>query len=273
MPAYRNTAANDSAMAISYEITCALERMPAQQGVGGAGCPARQDDSVHADGRDGQHVQHRDGHVRQLQRRLMAEHAHHATHRNDGEGHDRGGHRDDRCQKVDRLVHACGDQALLERELDAVGEALQQPPRSDPIGPWAELHPAEHLAFEQDRDQHGEHQEHEDAECLGKDQPQRIVAERGQVRVLHADSPSATMATTVPTDAPNVAATADPAELSGSHTTRSGISVTSSGNEMAPRGLLTVTRSPSVGADFGRGGSESRTTAGRAVPARNASPS
>lgn len=67
--------------------------------------------------------------------------------------------------------------------------------------------------------------------------------------------------------------TVEPAEFSGSHTTRSGMSVTLHGKVIEPRDVLTVTASPSAAPISAAVSGDSRTTGVRAVPARYGSPS
>ena len=87
--------------------------------------------------------------------------------------------RKDRRRKVNELVDADGGDALLERQLDAVGQTLQDAPRPRPVGAGPQLHPAQDLALEQDRDQHVQHQEHEDGQRLAQYQPPGVVSEGG----------------------------------------------------------------------------------------------
>ena len=55
--------------------------------------------------------------------------------------------------------------------------------RPHPVGAGPQLHPAQDLAFGQDRDQHGQHQEHEDGQRLAQDQPPGVVPEAGHACV------------------------------------------------------------------------------------------
>ena len=93
----------------------------------------------------------------------------------------------------------------------------------------------------QDRHQHREQQEDEDGEGFGDHQPPRVVAEAADRGTSLLCPP---VDTTPPAVTPSCSVTAEPAEFSGSHTTRSGISVIISGRVIAPRSVLTVTGSP-----------------------------
>src|SRR5690606_23193422 len=199
------------------------------------------------------------------------------------------------------LVDLAGDDVLLERQLDAVREALQQPEGARPVGTDAQLHPADDAALDPHRHQHGHDQEREDGDDLAADQPPRVRAEvlqrgvRGDRRqgrhgerahllppafsseaaavaaVAPASTPPA-IRTTSPATAPRSRYSEQPAELVGSHTTRSGRSaVTSRGSVTSPRSVDTVTASPAPISAAVAG--DSRATAALAVPARNGSPS
>ena len=79
--------------------------------------------------------------------------------------------------------------------------------------------------------------------------------------------PSRSIWTTAPVLTANCSCTALPGEFSGSHATPSGISVITSGRVTAPRPLDTATRSPAAAPIPAAVRADSRTTAGRAVPA------
>ena len=144
---------------------------------------------------------------------------------------DRRNRRDGRRQQENRLFDAERGDRLLERQLDAVGQALQIAARADPVGSPSQLHPAQDLAFGEDRDQHRQHQEDKDEERLGEDQPPGVVPEAGN----HLAHPIFDRRHRLST--PSCRCTAEPGEFSGSHTTWSGISVMASGKrDRAARG-------------------------------------
>ena len=165
------------------------------------------------------------------------------------------------ASKVDELVHPGGDEALLERQLDAVGQRLQQPPRADPVGAEPHLHAAEDLALEQDRHQHRQQQEHEDAERLGQDQPPRVMAEQRRIGIRHRLCPPdrhdgarrSRRAAGAPRSRRSSAA---------ARRRRSAMSVIASGSVIAPRSVLTVTRSPSAAPISAAVAADSRATGG-----------
>ena len=171
----------------------------------------------------------------------MAEYRHHRTQRDHGECHDRRDHRDDRCQKINRLVDAGGCQAFLESEFDAVGQRLQQSERTDPVGSVPHLHTTQQFALDEDGHQGGQEQEGEDRDRLHQNQPPRVMAEYGRIRVRLHRAPPVVMCTTAPVVTPSWLCTALPGEFSGSHTTPSGIAVTASGTVTDPRPVVTVT--------------------------------
>ena len=72
------------------------------------------------------------------------------------------------------LVGRLGDDVFLERQLDAVGEALQQAPRADPVGADALLHPGDDAALGTDREQRHHDEEDEDEDGLDEDEPPRV---------------------------------------------------------------------------------------------------
>jgi hypothetical protein len=98
------------------------------------------------------------------------------------EGQERRGHRDDRRQDEDQLVGRRRDDVLLQRQLDAVGEALQQALRPDPVRSDPVLHPGDHPALPPDREQRHHHEEDEDDDGLGDDQPPAVDAEARHLR-------------------------------------------------------------------------------------------
>jgi hypothetical protein len=75
------------------------------------------------------------------------------------------------------------------------------------------------------------------------------------------------MRTTSPWPAPSVARGVDPSELAGSHTTPSGIAVTTSGRVSDPASVETVRSAPSATPSASAVAGESRATEVRAVAA------
>src|SRR5262249_6589707 len=124
------------------------------------------------------------------------------------------------------------------------------------------------LALEQDCEQHVQHKEDEDGQRLAQHQPPGVVSEGGQGG--HDPTP---IFTVLPMVTPSLRCTAEPGEFSGSHTTRSGMSVMASGRAIDPRDVLTVTTSPSEAPISAAVSADNRTTGLRAVPARCGSPS
>src|SRR5206468_9497746 len=90
----------------------------------------------------------------------------------------------------------------------------------------------------------------EDADDLDEHDPPDVVPEVGQRRLVrageqvHAAPPDSR--TTAPGPAPSCVLISLPGDRMGSHTTRSGISVTTTGRVTAPRAPLTVSGSPSA---------------------------
>ena len=81
-------------------------------------------------------------------------------------------------------------------------------------------------------------------------------------------SPAGRIVTRLPCPAASSRRAAHPAELAGSHTTRSGMSVTSTGTVTAPAAVATVTLPPSAAAASAAVAADILATGGRAVPAR-----
>ena len=111
-----------------------------------------------------QDEKHRNRQVGELQRSPVAENRYLGAEWDERERGERGNRRDDRGRHVYEPVDAAGGDALLERQLDPVGQALQEAPRTRPVGAGPPLHPAQDLALGQDCDQHVQHQEHEDGQ-------------------------------------------------------------------------------------------------------------
>src|SRR5581483_1015088 len=85
----------------------------------------------------------------------------HAADRYDGE-HEEGGHERQVWRDAeDAPVGAVGDERLLEEQLHAVGECLEDPPRPRAVRPDAVLHVADDLALEPDHQHRRDQQEHE----------------------------------------------------------------------------------------------------------------
>ena len=223
----------------------------AEQRVRRAAGPAGQHDAVDADRRDGEDVEHGHRQVGELQVGLVTEDGDLGTERHHREREERRRRRDDRRQHEDHLVGGLRDDVLLQRQLDAVGEALQQALRPDPVRPDPVLHPGDDPALPPDREQRHHHEEHED-----DDAPCRAPATRGRCRT---PAPPGTRAPLtrgscrrLPLDlagrhgdphhrpgsgGQRRGAPAAPAALVGSQTTPSGISVTSTGAVTAPRSV------------------------------------
>ena len=75
------------------------------------------------------------------------------------------------------LVGGLRDDVLLQRQLHAVGEALQQAERAVHVGADPVLHPGHDAALAPDVEQREQHQDHEDQHGLDDDEPPRVVAE------------------------------------------------------------------------------------------------
>src|SRR5699024_5003341 len=150
------------------------------------------------------------------------------------------------------------------------------------------LHPGENLAFEVYGGQDGQHEEREHGDGLAHDQPPRVGAEGGESGMVggcqgdddedgggcaHDVCAPRASRTDAPAPVARVAPTAEPGAFCGSHTTRSGMSVTAQGSVIAPRSAETVTGSPSATPISCAVADESRATGARAVPARCGSPS
>ena len=71
-------------------------------------------------------------------------------------------------------------EALLEGELDAVGDGLQQTEGSGAVGAGSVLHERHDAALEPGREQREQQKRHEDDQDLEHHQPERVLAEVGQ---------------------------------------------------------------------------------------------
>ena len=102
--------------------------------------PAGQHHAVDGDGAHGQHEQDADRRVGHLEQRVVPEDADHAVvavgevaaHRDDGEDHEHRHHGEVGRQEEHEAVGALGEDVLLEDQLDAVGQRLQDAPRARP---------------------------------------------------------------------------------------------------------------------------------------------
>jgi hypothetical protein len=79
----------------------------------------------------------------------------------DGEDQERRHQREERRQLEHEPVGLVGKQVLLEEQLYAVRERLEDPPRAGLVGADAVLHAGYDLALEPHHEHHGDHQEHE----------------------------------------------------------------------------------------------------------------
>src|SRR4029078_9928495 len=148
-----------------------------------------------------------------------------------------------RRQEVHRCVTENRDDFLSEGELHTVREGLQRAPRTGPVRADPVLHAADDLAFEHDREQRPHHEEHEDANDLDQDDPERGTAETRYVG-SHcappwdiATAPAGRIVTGSPATAPRLDRTAQPRALVGNHTTSSGTPAISAGHGTAPRSI------------------------------------
>jgi hypothetical protein len=69
------------------------------------------------------------------------------------------------------MIGATKKTSFLQRQLERVGDRLQQAPRPGPVGPRPVLHPTDDPALEPDHEDRGEDQEHEDDPDLQQHQP------------------------------------------------------------------------------------------------------
>src|SRR5205814_9815373 len=159
-----------------------------------------------------------------------------------------------------------------ERQPQAVRERLEQAERADRVGTGAHLHAGHHARLVPDREKRHDDEKDEDREDFGQHEPPDVVAELVQ-RALHR-TPPAPMSTVEPAVTPSVRRAVESAELVGTHSTRPAMSSTiSAGKVMLPRSVETVTASPSATPRSAASALPSRTSDGRAVPARYSSPS
>src|SRR6516162_6946966 len=155
----------------------------AEHRVRSAGRPAGQHDAVDTDRAHREYQQHGDRDVGHLQRRPVVEDRYDRAPRDDREADERRRGRDDRRDEEHQLVHPGRDDVLLERQLERVGDRLQEPPRPGPVGPRPVLHAADHAALEPDHEDGGEQQEHEHDPDLQQHHPPDDLVEVAQRRV------------------------------------------------------------------------------------------
>ena len=225
--------------------------------------PAGQHDAVDADRAHRQHEQHRHRQVRDLQRRLVVEDRHHRAPRDDREGDERRPGRDDRRDEEHQLVHLGGDDVLLERQLERVGDRLQQAPRPGPVGARPVLHPADHPALEPDHEDRGEQQEHEDDPDLEQHHPPDELVEVGSASGPAASAAAGPQLIRPSSGSPCSRAPAprsagrgprSPRSCWRAATPRRRPSADLERDVTEPRSVATVTLSPSATPGLGRGG-------------------
>ena len=90
------------------------------------------------------------------------------SERDHREGDERRDGRDDRRQHEDDLVGGLRDDVLLQRQLHAVGQRLQQAEGAVHVGADAVLHPGHDPALPPDVEQRQQHQDHEDQHGLDR---------------------------------------------------------------------------------------------------------
>ncbi len=158
--------------------------------------------------------------------------------RDDGERQEARHHREDRRQVVDAEIGVRGRDALLEEELEAVGERDQDAARAGAHGSHARLHVRDHLPLHPDVEHHGDQQREEDHDHAHDEEP--------PVHPVHqADTSSSTGASTSEATASSVtsavkepesnALAANPAWLNGTNTDpRATSSVTRAGSSASP---------------------------------------
>ena len=148
-----------------------LRRGPhrAEQRVLRAGRPAGEHHAVHRDRAAGEDEQHADGRVGELEVGVVAEELHGAllllgelaADRDHREHEERGDQRQERGEDEHAPVGAVGQQVLLEEELDAVGERLEDAERAGAVGAEPVRHVGVHLALEPDHEEHRHEQQRE----------------------------------------------------------------------------------------------------------------
>jgi hypothetical protein len=101
---------------------------------------------------------------------LVAEGEPERQHREGQEGRD---HHDHRGDDVEDLVGAGRPHVLLEEQLDAVGQGLEDPEGPDPVGADPGLHEGDHPPLQPDGEQHRQHQSGEHPDDLD-DQDEQV---------------------------------------------------------------------------------------------------
>jgi hypothetical protein len=119
--------------------------------------PAGDDDAVDADRTDRQQIEHPGIDVGQHPARREGNHGPGGQCRCDGHH---------RAEDKELLVGGRREQDFLEKQLEAVGNRLQETPRTDPVGADANLHPADDLALPEGQVGDRQHQGRKDQDDL-----------------------------------------------------------------------------------------------------------
>src|SRR6202041_2920854 len=179
-----------------------------------------------------------------------------------------------------------GDDVFLERQLERVRDRLEQAERPGPVRARPVLHPADDPPLGPDHEDRRQQQEEEDDRYLQQHQPPDELVEVAEGRVWggsrqhlrqpsclhHSGLLSVTMAPwPAPSSARRVVPPGRPA--AGSQTTWSAIGTSSTGAFTEPWSVTTDTLSPSARPASAAVAADIRATTGRAVPARDGSPS
>ena len=136
----------------------------AEQRVLRAARPAGEHDAVDRDRRQRQHEQDADRRIGELHPRLVAEPRHDAVvavaevaaERDHAPHQERRDEREVRRELEHEPVGALGDQVLLEEQLDAVGQRLEDAERAGLVRADPVLHAGDHLALEPDHQHRGD---------------------------------------------------------------------------------------------------------------------
>ena len=137
----------------------------AEKGVFRVAGPARNDDPVDAEGRNGEEIEDADIEIGEHQ--MAVERDHRPAHQPEGEG-------DHGRQHEERAVRACRYDGLLEEAFDAVGKRLQQAERPDHVGPLAKLDRRPDLALEIGNEREHQHERDHDGEDVPDGKEQRV---------------------------------------------------------------------------------------------------
>ena len=132
----------------------------AKQGVLGVGSPARDDDTVDAQGGQGQDVEETGVDVRQDQTLVEGK------DRPGGQGRGQGQQGGD---DEEGLIRPSGQDDLLEHQLERISDRLEQPTGPHPVRANADLHVADDLALGQGVVSHQAHERGEDHHDLHQD--------------------------------------------------------------------------------------------------------